>query len=100
MTENPENDDNNASEETYSAMLADYLDGQGWIGPADLPLVFHLKKLCAQLDRDGLDKAAHSAAYLQAFTRLDKRRPGAQPGPADDGGIPGQTNIFDFLDDD
>lgn len=61
----------------YAEMFEGYLEGSKWIGPAELPLVFHLRKLCRQLDSAGLDKAAMSSAYLQAFARLDKRRPGA-----------------------
>lgn len=78
----------------YAEMLAEYEQTATWIGPADLPLVFHLRKLCAQLDAAGLDKAALSSAYLQAFSRLDKRRPGAKPDHTD----PHQTSIFDELD--
>ena len=61
----------------YAEMFEEYVAGSPWITPAELPLVFHLRKLCRQLDASGLDKAAMSSAYLQAFARLDKRRPGA-----------------------
>lgn len=83
---------------SYGAMFAEYVAGQKWIGPTDLPLVFHLRRLCAQLDRDPLAPAAVSSAYLQAFSRLDRRRPGAQqPG---DGLLPpgAQPSIFDPMD--
>jgi len=79
----------------YADMFEEYLGGSKWIGPAETPLVFHLRKLCRQLDAEGLDKAAMSSAYLQAFSRLDKRRPGAPP--AGDGFGP-QSSIFDELD--
>ena len=83
---------------SYLEMFEDYLAGQDWIGPAETPLVFHLKRLCQQLDRDPLAPAAVSSAYLQAFSRLDRRRPGAQP--AGDGLIPAgaQRSIFDEMD--
>ena len=81
---------------SYTEMLEQYVGGQDWIGPAELPLVFHLRKLCAQLDADGLDKAALASAYLQAFSRLDKRRPGAPQPP--EGWHPNQTTIFDEID--
>ena len=81
--------------ETYSDMFAEYLDEQHWITPAHLPLVFHLRKLCAQLDDGGLEKAALASAYLQAFSRLDRHRPDARPTPGD---LPGQGSIFDELD--
>lgn len=95
-------DPNNAGElvtdlGSYSAMLTEYLESQKWIGPPDAPLVFHLKKLCQQLDVAGFDaKAAHASAYLQAFTRLDQRRPDAKP--AGEGVHPDQTSIFDHID--
>jgi hypothetical protein len=81
-------------------MFEEYLAGQDWIGPPEVPLVFHLKRLCAQLDRDPLAPAAVSSAYLQAFSRLDRRRPGAVvPG---DGLTPAgaQRSIFDPIDED
>lgn len=82
---------------TYSEMFAEYLGTEkAWIRSAELPLVHHIKKLCQQLDADGLDKAAMSSAYLQAVERLDKRRPRATR-PADQPN--GQTSIFDFIDD-
>jgi len=83
---------------TYSETFAEYLDSQSeWIGPAEALLVHHVRALCRQLDRDGLDKAASASAYLQAVERLDRRRP--RPGggggqPVD----PDQTSIFDHLD--
>lgn len=81
---------------TYSEMFAEYLEGQtAWIGSSELPLVHHIRKLCAQLDAEGLDKAALASAYLQAIERLDKRRPRAHA-PADQPA--GQTTIFDFID--
>lgn len=90
MTDNP------ADFPTYSEMFAEYLGTEsGWIGSAELPLVHHIRKLCEQLDAEGLDKAAMSSAYLQAVERLDKRRP-RKVAPADRD--PGQTDIFDFID--
>lgn len=79
---------------SYLEMFQEYVAGQPWIGPADRPLVFHLERLCRQLDRDPLAPAAVSSAYLQAFSRLDRRRPGST-GPDPD---PAQTSIFDELD--
>lgn len=93
---NDENEPTAPDDETYAGMLAEYLGGATWIGPSELPLVFHLRKLCRQLDADGLDKAALASAYLQAFARLDKRRPGAPPPVPGD--LPGQGSIFDELD--
>lgn len=79
----------------YLAMFREYIEGQDWIGPAERPLVFHLERLCIQLDANPAAPAAVSSAYLQAFSRLDRRRPGGAPGPAED---PAQTSIFDELD--
>ena len=81
---------------TYSEMFAEYVAASPWISAADAPLVFHLRKLCVQLDSTPDAPAAVSSAYLQAFSRLDKRRPGAPTGGASD---PDQTSIFDHLDD-
>lgn len=78
----------------YSAMIDDYVAGADWITPAEMPLVFHLRKLCQELDNGGLKNAALASAYLQAFSRLDKRRPDAPRIPGD---LPGQTSIFDEL---
>lgn len=82
----------------YSAMFLDYLAGQDWITPADAPLVFHLKKLCAHLDAKGLDNAAMSSAYLKAFNVLESRRPKPKGAGADEP-HPDQTSIFDELGD-
>lgn len=88
--------DNLAAFPSYSDMFAEYLDTEkAWIGSAELPLVHHIKKLCEQLDTEGLDKAAMSSAYLQAVERLDKRRP-RKVAPADRD--PLQTDIFDHID--
>lgn len=81
---------------SYAAMLREYLDGQTWIGPAQQPLVHHLKVLCRKLDRDPEAPASLSSAYLQAVSRLDRQRPGAAPAVAGD--LPGQRSIFDELD--
>lgn len=89
-----ENAENGLGE--YSAMIEDYVENAKWITPAELPLVFHLRKLCRELDNGGLKNAALASAYLQAFSRLDKRRPDA---PAIPGDLPGQTSIFDELGD-
>ena len=80
----------------YTEMIEEYVKGSTWIGPAELPLVFHLRQLCRQLDNNGLDKAALASAYLQAFSRLDRRRPDAKPIPGD---LPGQSSIFDHIED-
>ena len=82
----------------YAEMFEEYRSASPWIGPAELPLVFHLRKLCRQLDASGLDKAAMSSAYLQAFARLDKRRPGAA-GDAGDGLGPQLGFTFDEMGD-
>ncbi len=81
----------------YKEMFEDYVSASPWIKSAELPLVFHLRKLCRQLDAEGLDKASLASAYLQAFSRLDKRRPGAAPTLSD--GMGPQTSIFDELED-
>lgn len=88
--------DNLEDFQTYSEMFAEYLGSETeWIGSAELPLVHHIKKLCQQLDADGLDKAAMSSAYLQAVERLDKRRPrSSRPADAPDW----QSTIFDHID--
>lgn len=88
--------DNLDDSPTYSEMFSEYLGTEkAWIGPAELPLVHHIKKLCQQLDEEGLDKAAMSSAYLQAVERLDKRRPRAsRPADAPDW----QSTIFDHID--
>lgn len=82
---------------SYARMFQEYLDGQKWIGPAEVPLVFHLRRLCQQLDATPDAPAAVSSAYLQAFSRLDRRRPGGSPGGALDD--PNQTSIYDHLED-
>jgi len=87
------------SAETYAGMFAAYVDGADWLRPDDQPLVFHVRKLCHQLDkaleRDGSVNAAKDSAYLQAIERLNKRR----PSPSGAGGAdPNQTDVFDFLD--
>lgn len=83
---------------TYLSMFREWVQESTWIGPAERPLVFHLERLCKQLDRDPLAPAAVSSAYLQAFSRLDRRRPGAtDPG---DGLVPpgAQRSIFEEMD--
>lgn len=93
MSDNPDDD------VTYSEMFAEYLGTESeWIGPADLPIVHHIKKLCRRLDRQGLDTASLASAYLQAVERLHKRKPGTQPRPPVPGDLPGQSSIFDELD--
>jgi hypothetical protein len=82
---------------SYSTMFREYLAGQNWIGAAEVPLVFHLRRLCQQLDASPDAPAAVSSAYLQAFSRLDRRRPGGSPGGALDD--PGQTSIYDHMED-
>lgn len=85
------------SPETYSEMFTEYLARQRWITAAEAPLVFHIRQLCNRLDQAGPDgTAAMSSAYLQAFSRLDRRRPGA----SSDGSLtdPQQTSIYDHID--
>ena len=84
---------------TYAAMLDQYLrDQKHWIGPAQTPLVFHLRKIGAQLDERPDAPASLSSAYLQAFHRLDRQRPGATAPAGAAGDLPGQGSIFDELD--
>lgn len=88
------------SAETYSGMFGAYVDGADWLRPDDQPLVFHVRKLCQQLDK-ALERgesvnAAKDSAYLQAIERLNKRRPAAGGGAG--GTDPNQTDVFDFLD--
>lgn len=81
----------------YVEMFEAYLETQAWVTPAELPLVFHVRQLCAALDAaDASATAAMSSAYLQAFTRLDRRRPGSGPGGALTD--PAQTSIYDHID--
>lgn len=82
---------------SYTTMFREYLAGQKWIGAAEVPLVFHLRRLCQQLDASPDAPAAVSSAYLQAFSRLDRRRPGGSPGGALDD--PAQTSIYDHMED-
>lgn len=85
---------------TYGAMFASYLVAQkDWIGPAQLPLTHHIRKLCQKLDADPDGPAALSSAYLQAISRLDRQRPGnTQPKPGDGLSPAGdQPSIFDEL---
>lgn len=105
MTENEttttETDETTEKMPTYSEMFAEYVAAEDWIKPAD-PLVFHLRKLCAVLDKQlsntGEATGPMNTAYLQALTRLDRKRPGASPGPSGGGELPGQSSIFDELD--
>lgn len=87
--------------ETYSDAFRDYLDNQEWITSAEGPLVHHVRQLCRQLDAAGLDKAALASAYIQAVEKLERRRPAkAGAGVGVPGDLPGQSSIFDELDDD
>lgn len=104
LENSPSDGDEFENEETYVAMFAEYLKEATWITAADKPLVFHARKVCAQLDRqiraEGVTQAAKDSAYLQAVERLNKRRPGAAPTPARDTSrdpLPGQESIFDEL---
>lgn len=88
---------------TYAEMFAEYLTQQAWATrPEHMLFVFHVRKVCEQLDNGGLEKAAMSGAYLNAIKGLEQRRPGAKPNPApastgeDDDGE--QTTIFDHMD--
>ena len=84
---------------SYADMFAEYLTAQRhWIGPAQQPLVFHIRKLCARLDSDPDAPASYASAYLQAISRLDKQRPGNKQPAGSDGDLPGQGSIFDELD--
>lgn len=86
---------------TYSGMFAQYLDSQTWAkGAEHMLFVFHVRKVCQQLDAGGLEKAAMSGAYLNAIKGLEARRPGAKPTPdaAGDGGTGEQSTIFDHMD--
>ena len=84
---------------SYADMFAEYLTAQRhWIGPAQQPLVFHIRKLCRRLDTDDDAPASYASAYLQAISRLDKQRPGNKQPAGSDGDLPGQGSIFDELD--
>lgn len=84
---------------TYGAMMDEYLQAQRhWIGPAQQPLVFHMRKLCQKLDANPDAPASLSSAYLQAFRRLDLQRPGNTQPAGSAGDLPGQGSIFDELD--
>lgn len=86
--------------ESYVDMFREYLADQDWIGAADRPFVFHVRKICQQLDQAGSDaKPALASSYLQALSRLDRRRPAPASGyggtePVD----PAQRSIYDELD--
>lgn len=84
---------------TYDTMFREYLQQQRhWIGAAQQPLVFHIRKLCRKLDADPDAPASLSSAYLQAIQRLDRQRPGNRQPAGSDGDLPGQGSIFDELD--
>lgn len=84
---------------TYTAMIDQYrADQKHWIGPAQLPLVFHIRKLCQKLDADPDAPASLSSAYLQALHRLERQRPGSKEPAGAAGDLPGQGSIFDELD--
>ncbi len=84
--------------ETYLEMFEEYLAESEWARDlAHKLVVFHVRKLCRQLDDGGIDKAAMSGAYLNAVKELEKRRPGARPPVPGD--LPGQGSIFDELGD-
>lgn len=97
-----ENDETTETMPTYSQMFEEWSAGETWIVPAD-PLVFHLKKLCAVLDaqlaKSGEATGPMNTAYLQALTRLERKRPGATPPPGGEQ-LAGQTSIFDEMGDD
>lgn len=83
---------------TYVAMFDQYrADQKHWLGPAQLPLVFHIRKLCAKLDADPDAPASLSSAYLQALHRLERQRPGSRQPAGSEGDLPGQGSIFDEL---
>jgi hypothetical protein len=84
---------------TYESMFDQYRrDQRHWIGPAQLPLVFHIRKLCRKLDADPDAPASLSSAYLQALHRLERQRPGSKEPAGAAGDLPGQGSIFDELD--
>lgn len=93
--------ENETTPTTYVEMLDQYVKSQEWIGPGEAPLVFHARKLAAQLDAqiegDGSTLAAKDSAYLQAIERLNKRRGGTVT-VSTTGEMPGQSDVFDFLD--
>lgn len=93
MTETAESEAD--TPETYVAAFAEYLDEQEWITAAEKMYVLHIKKLCARLDAEADAPAALNSAYLQALSRLDRRRPAPHPAPGSDDD---QTDIFDFID--
>ncbi len=101
MTDDTEMPDAEAGKlTTYSEMFSEYVQAEStWLKSSD-PLVFHLRKLCGVLDQqlktDGEATGPMNTAYLQALTRLERKRP---TGPAPSGGpLEGQTSIFDELD--
>lgn len=92
--------------DTYVAMFDQYVADLGAVAPADRPLIFHVRKLCQQLDKlldgKGSTDAAKDGAYLQATNQLHKRLTNA-PAPHDpEGGkgVAGQDPLFGYLDDD
>lgn len=94
-------DSSDAALPSYLGMFREYVAGQRWITPAHTPLVFHLERLCRQLDANPDAPAAVSSAYLQAFTRLEKMRPGSTLAGNGDGLTPpgAQRSIFDEMED-
>lgn len=99
----PPPDDPIEAADTYVGMFAEYVESLGEIEPADRPLIFHARKICQQLDKqiakDGATLAAKDGAYLQAVERLNKRLSGPAPVPPGGPQVPGQTGIFDYLED-
>lgn len=85
---------------TYADMLRAYVASQSWITAAELPLVFHARKIAEQLDAaldaGGKVDAAKDSAYLQVIERLNKRRPTTTV-PAEPSELEGQTDLFEFL---
>lgn len=86
----------------YLSMFREYVREQSeWIGSAETPLVFHVQSLCRQLDgrlaRGDEPPAALFGAYLQAIERLNKRRPADRAPDPGAGQLPGQTDVFDFM---
>ncbi|MEJ7633246.1 hypothetical protein [Aeromicrobium sp.] len=88
---------------TYAAMFDTYTATLGGVPASHQPLIFHVRKLCQQLDKQisgkGSTEAAKDSAYLQAVERLHKRlTPVTSPTPGPPS-MPGQTDIFEFQED-
>lgn len=87
---------------TYAATVAAWLEANSW-AKTYATLVHHAQVLARKLDKAGDDApAATSSAYLQAISRLERMRPGANPAGEDGDGLtpPGQQpSLFDPIGD-